>query len=54
MENELFFGKYTWENIESFVFDSVCPSTCKYECSIEHDGICEHGKPSVLRALGLI
>lgn len=53
-ENGLFLGKYKFEEIESFVNDSIVPSICKYECSIEPDGYCEHGQPSVLIKLGLI
>lgn len=53
-ENGLFLGKYTFEDVENFVNDSICPSICRYECLIEPDGYCEHGLPSVLIKLGLI
>ena len=40
------------EQIEEWVFDSVCEATDG--CTVEPDGICPHGHPSWLLALGLI
>lgn len=40
------------EQIHDWVLDSVCEATDG--CTIEPDGICEHGYPSWLLELGLI
>ena len=40
------------EELQEMVFDSVCEATDG--CSIEPDGVCEHGHPSWLIKLGLI
>lgn len=40
------------EELDHFVFDSVCDATDG--CTVEPDGICEHGHPSWLLHLGLI
>ena len=34
--------------------DSIVPACCSEGCEVEPDGVCEHGCPSVLVALGLI
>ncbi len=44
--------KPSFEELEFWVFDSVCDATDG--CSVEPDGVCEHGHPSWLLALGLI
>ena len=41
-----------FEQLESWVFDSVCDATDG--CSVEPDGACEHGHPSWLIVKGLI
>jgi hypothetical protein len=40
------------DELEAFVYDSVCPATDG--CEVEPDGVCEHGHPSWLRKLSLI
>ena len=40
------------EEIESFVFGDVCLATDG--CTVEPDGVCPHGHPSWLIALGMI
>ena len=34
--------------------DSCVPACCKHGCTVEPDGYCEHGQPSVLLYHGLI
>ena len=34
--------------------DSVVPALCNEGCEVEPDGVCEHGCPSALLAMGLI
>lgn len=36
------------------VMDSIVPACCDEGCSVEPDGRCPHGHPSVLLALGII
>ena len=40
------------EELEDFVFDSICETTDG--CEAEPDGHCEHGHPSWLLYLGMI
>ena len=40
------------EQLEEWVFDSVCDATDG--CVVEPDGMCPHGHPSWLLAMGLI
>lgn len=40
--------------LEEWAFDSVCEAACDCGATIEHDGRCEHGRPSWLAALGVI
>ena len=40
------------EELEEYVFDSICESTDG--CMTEPDGMCEHGHPSWLLHMGLI
>lgn len=40
------------EQIEAWVYDSVCDATDG--CTVEPDGICEHGHPSWLIRLGFV
>lgn len=40
------------EQIEAWMFDSICEATDG--CTIEPDGICEHGHPSWLLRKGLV
>ena len=43
----------TYRDVQAWVLDSVVPSVgC--ECDVEPDGTCPHGRPSWLRALGLV
>lgn len=44
----------TQEELEDWMFDSVCEAACDCGATVEHDGQCEHGRPSWLLALGLI
>lgn len=41
----------TQEQIQSWIFDSVCEATDG--CDVEPDGTCSHGHPSWLLRLGL-
>ena len=41
-------------SIEDLMFDSIVPACCKYGCSCEPDGHCQHNNPSVLLAMGVI
>lgn len=40
------------DQLEDWLYDSVCEATDG--CTIEPDGICEHGHPSWFLQLGLI
>lgn len=40
--------------IEAGVMDSVALAVCPEYCEVEPDGYCEHGRPSVLIAMGMI
>ena len=40
------------EQLQEWVYDSVCEALDG--CTIEPDGVCEHGAPSWLLAMGLI
>jgi len=42
----------TMEQLEYWVYDSAAEATDG--CEIEPDGVCEHGHPSWLLALGLV
>lgn len=42
------------DQLEEWVFDSVCEAACADGCMVEPDGYCEHGNPSWLMQLGLI
>lgn len=42
----------SFRQLEKWTFDSVCKATDG--CRIEPDGVCQHGHPSWLLALGLI
>jgi hypothetical protein len=42
----------TMEDIQRWTFDGVCEAVDG--CIVEPDGVCPHGYPSWLRALGLI
>lgn len=33
--------------------DSIVPACCSLGCDVEPDGICVHGNPSVLLAMGI-
>lgn len=40
--------------LENCASDSIVPACCSEGCEVEPDGVCEHGNPSVLIALGMI
>jgi hypothetical protein len=42
------------EALTDWVTDSVVPAMCKDGCEVEPDGICEHGCPSILVAVGVV
>jgi hypothetical protein len=42
------------EEDADMLMDSVVPACCKEGCEVEPDGVCEHGCPSVLIAMGII
>lgn len=43
----------TLRDVQGWLYDGVVP-TPGCECDVEPDGRCEHGRPSWLRALGLV
>lgn len=43
-----------WLEETGIGYDSVVPACCERGCEVEPDGICPHGHPSVLIALGVI
>lgn len=42
------------EFVNHLVLDSVCPALCSEWCEVEPDGVCEHGCPSILLAMGMV
>ena len=42
------------EALEEHGRDDVMPAMCTEECDVEPDGVCPHGNPSLLMALGII
>lgn len=38
----------------SIVCDGECTAMCESLCTVEPDGTCEHGHPSILLALNMI
>lgn len=56
LENEGFSD--TPESLEAFarnaLFDATSPACCSEGCIVEPDGVCSHGCPSILIALGMI
>jgi hypothetical protein len=43
------------DNLEQWMEDGTCPADgCDEGCYVELDGICPHGKPSVVMSMGLI
>lgn len=40
------------DELEEYVLDGICPATDG--CDVEPDGVCPHGHPSWLIALGMI
>lgn len=40
--------------LENAVFDGPCLAVCPDFCETDPDGVCEHGRPSILLAMGLI
>lgn len=52
VDNEKYFG-YTLAEINEFEVNGTCP-TVKDCCTIEPDGICEHGEKSILLELGIM
>jgi hypothetical protein len=42
------------ETLEEWFMDTGCEAKCEHGCWVEHDGYCEHDKPSWFIALGLI
>ena len=52
VEHDGYRTEYSHEELEHFVFDSICPSACEHEVDVEHDGHCyECGAPSVVSAV---
>ena len=41
-------------DLEYWMDEGGCEAACEEACWIEHDGYCEHGKPSWFIKLGLI
>jgi len=42
------------DTLEQWLRECGCEAACIYQCWVEPDGYCEHGKPSWLLKLGLI
>lgn len=42
------------DEVQRGVMDSVAIAVCEDLCEVEPDGYCEHGKPSIVLAMGLI
>jgi len=40
--------------LENYGLESVMPACCEELCSVESDGTCSHGHPSILIELGMI
>ena len=50
LENEADFLNYVRDVV---VGAETCYAVCEYECTVEPDGYCEHGYPSVLIKIGI-
>jgi hypothetical protein len=50
LENEADFLNYVRDVV---VGEETCYAVCEYECTVEPDGYCEHGYPSVLIKIGI-
>lgn len=44
----------TMAELQDSVFDGPCYAACEYDCYVDPDGCCEHGRPSWLLVLGMI
>jgi hypothetical protein len=42
------------EDLIAWESEGGCEAACKYQCWVEPDGTCEHGKPSWLIVFGMI
>ena len=51
-ENETFADVY--DLLEEYSNESVVPACCIHGCTVEPDGRCEHGNPSIFLAAGVI
>lgn len=40
--------------VGEYYLSSKVPACCKHNCKTEPDGICEHGNPSLLVAMGVV
>ena len=40
--------------MEQYETEGIVEAACEYECIVDPDGYCEHGKPSWLLKLGMI
>lgn len=41
------------DELSQYMLDTLCP-TVDDCCMVEHDGVCEHGSPSIFLSMGLI
>lgn len=53
-ENEGYDDALTFLEETGIGYDSVVPACCDAGCEVEPDGICSHGHPSILLAIGAI
>ncbi|NIQ88634.1 MAG: hypothetical protein GWN93_05965 [Deltaproteobacteria bacterium] len=44
----------TADLLKEWVYDTLSEAACACEAMIEHDGRCQHGRPSWLAALGIV
>lgn len=51
-ENETFADPM--DLLEEYAFESVVPACCAMGCTVEPDGRCPHGNPSIMLAAGII
>lgn len=52
-------GMATYDDLIDYIGRVVCDdeeaiAMCEYLCTVEPDGCCEHGNPSVLLTLGIV
>lgn len=46
-------GEPLADALEEWNEDGIYPALCRHGCEVEVDGICEHGCPSAMGAVGI-